>query len=556
MVGMADLVPLRVSQFQVPVEEPEDGLPKQVAKALGLTLGDLLHWRVVRKALDVRDKQNLRFVYTLEIETTAEAAEQAQHWVELTGSPLVVAVRSEPPFTMPPPGSLPLYCRPVVVGSGPAGLVCAYFLALHGYAPLVLERGAPVQDRIRHVRSFDAGGPLHPESNYLFGEGGAGTFSDGKLTCRNFGPDALRVLELLAECKGQQPGKPNILYYHRPHLGSNRLPAVVKALRQRIERLGGEVRFYTRVEDLHYDSGGLRGLSTSSGYFPAQVVVLAIGHSARDTFRMLARRGVPLSPKPFQFGVRVEHPQELVNAVQYGPRQDYYVQKLGNADYSLIVNDRRWPLYSFCMCAGGYIIPSVSASGYFCTNGMSLSRRDSPYANSGLVTTVPVSAWGGSTALAGVELQERYEARAFELGGGADYRCPAQLARDFLQQRRSVRLPASSYPRGLAAVELREVLPPLVITALEQGLRVMDRYWRGRFLPEALLVGPEARGSSPVRIDRDPQTRQSPAVPGLYPVGEGAGYAGGIVSAAVDGLRTARAIIATYAPLQTPAVAG
>jgi uncharacterized FAD-dependent dehydrogenase len=553
---MSNLVPLRVSQFRVPVEEPEDELPEQVAEALGLTLADLVHWRVVRKALDVRDKQRLRFVYTLEIETTAEAAEQAQRWVELSHSPLIVAVRTEPPFTMPSPGSQPLRYRPVVVGSGPAGLVCAYFLALHGYAPLVLERGAPVQERIRHVRAFDAGGPLHPESNYLFGEGGAGTFSDGKLTCRNFGPDALRVLELLAECKGQQPGKPNILYYHRPHLGSNRLPAVVKALRQRIERLGGEVRFYTRVEDLHYDGQGISGLSTSSGYLPAQVVVLAIGHSARDTFRMLAERGVPLSPKPFQFGVRIEHPQELVNAIQYGPRQAYYVQRLGNADYSLIVNDSQQSLYSFCMCAGGYIIPSVSEAGYFCTNGMSLSRRDSPYANSGLVTTVPVSAFGGSAALAGVYLQQHYEKRAYELGGGPAYRSPAQRALDFLHQRRSASLPSSSYPRGLVSVELREVLPPVVITALEKGLPVMDRFWRGRFLPEGLLVGPEARGSSPVRIDRDPQTRQSPTIPGLYPVGEGAGYAGGIVSAAVDGLRTARAIIATYAPLQTPAIVG
>ncbi|MCS7023068.1 MAG: FAD-dependent oxidoreductase [Gemmataceae bacterium] len=550
---MTDLVPLRVRQFSLPIEEPEEGLPDHLAAALGLTSAEVVHWRVLRKALDVRDKRQLRFVYTLEVATTAAAARRACQRSELSGGPLKVEQRSDPPFVMPVAGERPLRYPPVVVGSGPAGLVCAYFLALHGYAPVVLERGAPVQERIRHVRCFDTGGPLHPESNYLFGEGGAGTFSDGKLTCRCSGPDAQRVLELLAECKGQQPGKPSILYYHRPHLGSNRLPAVVKALRQRIERLGGQVRFYTRVEDLVFDSQGLQGVATSAGFIPAQVVVLAIGHSARDTFRMLAARGVALTPKPFQFGVRIEHPQELVNAVQYGPRHAYYRQRLGNADYALVIHHGTHPLFTFCMCAGGHIIPSVSAAGYFCTNGMSLSRRDSPFANSGLVTTVPPSAFGGSGALAGVQLQEYYEARAFERGGRDAYRCPAQWARDFLAQRRSARLPASSYPRGLVSVELREVLPPLVIRALEHGLPLMDRRWQGRFLDQAVLVGPEARGSSPIRIERDPQTRQSVTVPGLYPIGEGAGYAGGIVSAAVDGLRTARAIIATYAPLHAPA---
>jgi uncharacterized FAD-dependent dehydrogenase len=549
---MTALVSLRVSHFSLPIEATEEELPQQLAAALGLPVDEVLHWRVLRKALDVRDKRQLRFVYTLEIQTSAAAAQQACTAGPRRGLPLQVEPWTEPPFVLPSPGEQILRQRPVVIGSGPAGLVCAYFLAQQGYAPLVLERGAPVQERIHHVRHFDAGGPLHPESNYLFGEGGAGTFSDGKLTCRCTGPDALQVLELLAQCKGQQPGKPSILYYHRPHLGSNRLPAVVKALRQRIERYGGEVRFYTRVEDVVFGSDGIQGVVTSTGFVPAQVVVLAIGHSARDTWQMLAQRGVALAAKPFQFGLRIEHPQEVINAIQYGPRHSYYLSRLGNADYALHVSDGSRQLFTFCMCAGGYIIPSVSAAGYFCTNGMSLSRRDSPYANSGLVTTIPPSAFEGRGPLAGVWLQQRYEARAYQLGGGAAYHCPAQRGRDFLAQRRSARLPSSSYPRGLASAELREVLPPLVIEALEYGLAQMDRRWQGRFLDDALLVGPEARGSSPVRILRDPITRQSPTVPGLYPIGEGAGYAGGIVSAAVDGLRTAKAIIATYAPLHRP----
>lgn len=547
---------LRVSNLRLPVEEPEANLPKHLARVLGVKPADLARWRVVRKALDLRDKHHLRFVYNFEVDLPeSKPLAASTHGVQVES---VV----EPPFAMPDPGARPLPQRPVVVGSGPGGLVCAYFLARHGYRPLLLERGTKVSDRIRDVQRFDSGGPFHPESNYLFGEGGAGTFSDGKLTCRGTGPDVMRVLELFAECKGQQPGKPSILYYHRPHLGSNRLPAVVKAIRQRIEQYGGEVRFLTRVEDLIFDEAGLKGVATSSGFIPTSVVALAIGHSARDTFAMLARRGVPMTPKPFQFGVRVEHPQELVNEVQFGPRHEKYEGLLGNADYSLVAHGSkgepipslrgigrasRLDLFTFCMCAGGHVIPSVSQEGYFCTNGMSLSKRDSPFANSGLVVTVPVEAFEGTDVLGGVRLQERYEKRAFEIGRGG-YKAPMQRARDFLSERATTGNSASSYPRGVVPCDLREVLPPVVIDAVRNGLPQMDRRWQGRFLPDAVLTGPESRGSSPVRIDRDPDSRVSPGVPGLYPVGEGAGYAGGIVSAAVDGLRTAKAIVARYAP--------
>lgn len=531
---------LRVSNLRLPVEEPEANLSAHLARTLGVAPTDLARWRVLRKSLDVRDKRQLRFVYNFEVELPegeAAAAGRSAH----------VERFDEPPFAMPEPGSEPLPARPVVVGSGPGGLVCAYFLALHGYRPIVLERGTRVNDRIRDVKRFDDGGPFHPESNYLFGEGGAGTFSDGKLTCRGTGPDVMRVLELFAECKGQQPGKPSILYYHRPHLGSNRLPAVVKAIRRKIEEHGGEVRFLTRVEDLTFDEPGLKGVATSTGFLPTPVAVLAIGHSARDTYTMLARRGVPMTPKPFQFGVRIEHLQAVVNEVQYGSRHARYEDALGNADYSLVAHGRH-DLFTFCMCAGGHVIPSVSEPGAFCTNGMSLSKRDSPFANSGLVVTVPVEEFGGTDVLAGVRLQERYEKRAYELGRGG-YRSPAQRAKDFLDQRASPSIPANSYPRGTMSADLREVLPPVVAEAVRHGLPQMDRRWHGRFLADAVLFGPEARGSSPVRIDRDPETRESPGVRGLYPVGEGAGYAGGIVSAAVDGLRTAKAIVGRYTPL-------
>ncbi|HKB03704.1 MAG TPA: FAD-dependent oxidoreductase [Gemmataceae bacterium] len=534
-------MPLRVSNLRLSVNAPESELRDRLARALGMRPADLHAWRILRKSLDVRDKRDLRFVYNAEV-LIPEGAEpnilERPH-----DGPQVEAFR-EPPFEMPEPGGMPLPHRPVVVGSGPAGLIAAYFLAERGYRPLVLERGTPVTERIRDVKAFDAGGPFEPESNYLFGEGGAGTFSDGKLTCRSTGPDVLRVLELFAECKGQQPGKPSILYYHRPHLGSNRLPAVVKAIRRKIEALGGEVRFRTRVEDLVLRDGRIAGLATSSGEVSAEVAILATGHSARDVYSMLVRRGLPVVPKPFQIGVRVEHPQELVNRVQYGSRP--YENQLGNADYSLVAHGSA-DVFTFCMCAGGYIIPSVSQEGYFCTNGMSLSKRDSPYANSGLVVTLPATEFGGPDALAGVRLQEVYERRAFELGRG-EYRCPVQRVPDFLAQKPTPDPPPFSYPRGGVPTELDGVLPPFVVRALRSGLPQLDRAWRGKFLREGVLVGPEARGSSPVRIPRDDRTRESP-VGGLYPVGEGAGYAGGIVSAAVDGLRTAKAIIARYAPL-------
>jgi uncharacterized FAD-dependent dehydrogenase len=535
---------LRISNFRLSLDVPEQSLPEYLVRNLGLTPSDLLRWRILRKSLDSRTKDDLRFVYTVEVVLPEEEARLAHLAQRGPRQEWRIELYQEPLFELPQPGSRPLAHRPVVVGSGPGGLVAAYFLAAGGYCPLVLERGRPVRDRIHDVHAFDAGGPLNPESNYLFGEGGAGTFSDGKLTCRGSGPDVRRVLELFAECKG----KPSILYDYRPHLGSNRLPAVVKAIRRRIEALGGEVRFSCRVEDLALEEQQLKGLYTSSGFLPAAVAVLATGHSARDTFAMLLRRGVPMVQKAFQLGVRIEQPQETVNRVQYGATR--WEEKLGAADYSLVARGRS-NLFTFCMCAGGHIIPSVSAPGYFSTNGMSLSRRDSPFANSGLMVTVEPQQFGGSDILAGMRLQELYERKAFEVGRG-EYACPIQLAEDFLAQKLSRRLPPCSYPRSLVQASIAELVPPFVVEALGYGLPIMDRRWHGRFLPQATLVGPEARGSSPVRLLRDERRRQTPGIEGLYPVGEGAGYAGGIVSAAVDGLRSAKAIMAKYAPLIRP----
>jgi hypothetical protein len=532
-------MPIRISGVSHPLDEPETNLPIRLGRVLGLAPENPFRWRILRKSLDARDKDALRFVYTLEVTLPEDEDRIVALAQRVGGSVPRVELYSEAPFFIPDPGSQHLEHRPVVVGSGPAGLLAAYFLAEQGYSPLVLERGREVRQRISDVRAFDRGLPLDPESNYLFGEGGAGTFSDGKLTCRSSGPDIHRVLELFAQCKG----KPSIRYEHRPHLGSNRLPAVVKAFRQRIVRMGGEFRFSCRLEDLTIKDGRLTGLVTSAGFLPATVAILAIGHSARDTYEMLLRRNVPMVHKPFQMGVRIEQPQETVNRVHYGSAR--WEDQLGAADYSLVARGRH-DLFTFCMCAGGEIIPSVSEAGYFCTNGMSLSKRQSPFANSGLMITVNPEHFAGTDIMAGVRLQQIYERKAFA-AGREEYLCPIQSATDFLAHRKTRGLPPCSYPRGLVSADMAELIPSIIVDSLHHGLPLLDGRWQGRFLAEATLVGPEARGSSPIRLVRHTQSRQSPAIEGLYPVGEGAGYAGGIISAAVDGLRSAKAVMAKYA---------
>lgn len=523
----------KVANVRLELDEPEEALAPKLAGRLGVDPAGIASYRILRKSLDARDHADLHYVYAAEVHLPGDGASLAPP------GPNVETYRPDA-FDWPEPGPGPLDHRPVIVGSGPAGLFAGYMLALQGYRPLILERGRDVKDRVADVRRFDSGGRLDPESNYLFGEGGAGTFSDGKLTSRNTGPDILRVLEVLADCHG----KPSIVYEAKPHLGSNRLPLIVRTLRRKLEQLGGEVKFSCRVEDLDVAEGRIKGLMTSSGYIPADLVILAIGHSARDTYGMLLRRGVPLEPKAFQLGVRIEQPQENVNVARHGAFSDH--PGLGAAEYSLNVKAGGRDLFTFCMCPGGIIMPSVSEPGYFGTNGMSHSRRDTPFANSGLVVTVGAEEMGSKHPLAGVHFQQKAERLAY-LAGGRTYHAPVQRAEDFLAGRASRGKIRTSYERGTIPTDLGLILPPPVMDALERGLRAMDRKMRGAFLRDAVLTGPESRGSSPVRIPRDELSRQSVAVAGLYPCGEGAGYAGGIVSAAVDGLRTARAIVARTA---------
>jgi uncharacterized FAD-dependent dehydrogenase len=437
--------------------------------------------------------------------------------------------------------------RVLIVGDGPAGLFCAYELARHGVGSRVLDRGKPVQPRRHDLKGLNRLGVVDPDSNYCFGEGGAGTYSDGKLYTRAHKRGNVRdVIEILA-----RHGAPSeILTDARPHIGSNRLPQVVASLRSELEAAGVQFQFGAKVVDLVRDArdrARVRGVRLADGSeLEAECVVLATGHSAADVYAMLAQHGVELATKSFALGARIEHPQRLINEIQYGAAARH--PALPTAAYRLAqtVDDRG--VFSFCMCPGGFIVPASTEPETLVVNGMSLSRRSSRYANSGIVVAVEpedLARAGFTGTLAGVELQRHIERAAFAAGGGG-LRAPATRVTDFLEGRGSTTLPQTSYLPGLASANLAEVLDSAGLPfskRLRAALRAFERTLRGYVTAEAALIGVESRTSSPVRVVRDPESLQTPALAGLYPAGEGAGYAGGIMSAAMDGMRIARAIV-------------
>ena len=504
----------------------EDTLPTILAAKLSLPAAALRDVRILRKAVDARKKPHIKLIYTLsfcadESLRTRIGADPALEWQDETAAPVPEQIASSK--------------RIVIVGSGPAGLFAALRFVEFGVAVTVIERGEPVEQRAVTVQRFWKDGLLDPESNVQFGEGGAGTFSDGKLTCRSKDPLVPWILNKLAGFGAP----PEIRYLAKPHIGTDRLRVVISALRKELIEKGCTVRFGCRMTDLDIKDGRITAITVNdSEDIPCDHLILATGHSARDTFELLERLGVPLQRKPFAMGLRVEHPQELINTIQYGRG---YHQVLPAADYAVAWNNSNTgrSAYSFCMCPGGVVVGGASEPGGVVTNGMSGQLRNSPYANSALVVNIREDDFEGPGALGGVRLQRRWEQRAFELGGGG-YQAPAQNLLDFL------RLPGksgirTSYRPGVCETELDCVLPPFVIDTLREGIADFGRKLRGFITAEATLIGIESRTSSPVRILRD-SAFESVGVKGLYPAGEGAGYAGGIMSSAVDGIKIADAI--------------
>lgn len=526
---------IRVHSLKLDLDDSRDLLRGKAAERLGVSADAMGELRIVRRALDARRKHRMQWIYQVEVAVPED--------FQAAGLTRASLIEVEDPFRDLQPGRQPLPDRPVVVGCGPAGLFAAYLLAQYGYSPLLLERGGEVRTRVRDVRLFWKGGPHNLESNLLFGEGGAGTFSDGKLTCRSSSPLIPCVLKIMAENRAPE----EILYEARPHIGTDRLRAVLVTLRKKMTGMGVEFRFGCRVDDLILEAGTLKGLKMGEEILRAGPVLLAIGHSARDTYEMLQARGVRMEFKPFQFGVRVEHPQELIDRSQYGPTRGR--PRLGPAEYILTreTGPKHRSVFSFCMCPGGIVLPSISEAGSLCTNGMSNHKRDSGWANGGIVVTLGEREVPGDGPLRGIAFQRRYEQAAFRLGGSS-YSAPAQSVSDFVRGIVTGRTFQTTYTRGFVEADLREVLPPAVARAIVSAVKEFGRKVHGFAGDSGTVTGPEARGSSPVRIPRDPSTLESVSVPNLYPIGEGAGYAGGIVSAAVDGMRAAMAVIRRYAP--------
>ncbi len=504
----------------VPLAEGETPLPELVARALGQSLATLPALRVVRRSLDARKGRPLGHNLRIQV-GPAEPGDVAEE-----PTPVWPAGR-------PPP-------RVVIIGSGPAGAFAALRLAEAGIPSTVLERGKPVQPRRRDLAQLQRG-LLEPSSNYCFGEGGAGTYSDGKLYTRS--KDRGGVARVLADLV--RFGAPaEIAVESRPHVGSNRLPKVLTELREHLERLGVVYRFEAEANGLRLDGGRLRAVTLRGGdEVAADVVVLAVGHSARPVYDWLAAAGVAMERKGLAVGVRIEHPQTAIDRMQYGSHTGH--PALPPAFYELKADGGERTVYSFCMCPGGWIVPAATEQGGVVVNGMSLSKRDSPFANSGWVVEVRPEDFGpaGEGVLAGVGFQRAIEEKSFRAGGGA-FAAPAQRLFDFLAQRVSGSLPATSYRPGINAAPLDELFPPFVTAAMRRGLAALVRRVPGFGHPDAVMIAAETRTSAPVRLPRDPVTLESPGLPGLYPVGEGAGYAGGIVSAALDGARAAHAILA------------
>lgn len=524
---------LIINNIRLPLDAGVDELKRLATAKLGINTDHIEKFRIAKESIDARRKPDISRVYSVLLET------MVKHKLPNDSDIRVFEDVTEEILT---PGYIRMRTRPVIIGSGPAGLFAGLELALQGYKPIIFERGEAVEARSDIVNRYWTSGILDPDTNVQFGEGGAGTFSDGKLTTRISDPRCDRVLQEFHKYGAHE----EILFKAKPHIGSDVLKQVVAEIRRKIIGLGGEVRFKSKMTKLMIVNGKVTGIIINGKEeIDADIVILAIGHSARDTFQNLFETGVAFQRKPFSIGVRIEHPQQLINTAQYGRAHSH--PSLGAADYQLFqkVGDRT--AYSFCMCPGGIVVASASEEGMIVTNGMSEFARDRENANSAFVVSVEPGDFDGSSPLSGMEFQRFWERKAFE-AGGSDNSAPVQKLQDFANGSisKGFGIVKPSYTGAYNSADLNCCLPEYIASTLKEALGFFDRRLKGFAHKDAVLTGVETRTSSPVRIPRG-VTFEAENISGLYPAGEGAGYAGGIMSAAVDGLRIAEQIIRTYA---------
>lgn len=504
----------RINNLHRPIDSKPEAYEAEIEKITGLKAGDYT-WRRHRESVDARKGRTMRFTAAVDIITDKKVRKNKQ----------ILPVK-EKPYDLSPMETAE---RPVVVGAGPAGLFCAWVLAKRGMAPILMERGDAVEDRVKKVEAFWETGELDPESNVQFGEGGAGTFSDGKLTSRSKDPRGRTVLELFSRLAEDE----SILYKKKPHVGTDALRKVLVLLRKELEDMGAAIHFRTALRSITKDEEGYL-LTTNSGNFRAKYVVLALGHSARDSFIMLHEKGVAMEQKPFAVGFRIEEPQAAINQGQYGDMCRF----LPAADYSLTAKVEEKGVYTFCMCPGGNVVAAASEEGGVVTNGMSYKARDGENANAAVLVTVDHTTYGEGV-LVGVEFQREIERKVFAMT--KSYKAPVESASSYLYGVETAAV-TPTYKPGTFEADLHDIYPEELDRALTEGLKDMGRRFPA-LIEKALLTAPETRSSSPVRITRDATTLESISHENLYPAGEGAGYAGGIVSSAMDGMRVAEKII-------------
>lgn len=536
---------LRITEIKLPIEQADtlkhqdDQIKAALLKRLEIPVSDLIKFSIFKRGVDARKSHAILYVYNLDVEVKNEAK--------------ILAKFKKDPHIKPAPDTeykaiakdeSSTNARPVVIGFGPAGIFAALILAQAGFKPIVLERGKEVRKRTKDTWGLWRKSVLNPESNVQFGEGGAGTFSDGKLYSQIKDPKHYGRKVIQEFVKAGAPEE--ILYVSHPHIGTFRLVGMVEEMRRTIISLGGEIRFESRVDDIHIEQGQVQGLTLNNGEtITTQHVVLAVGHSARDTFEMLHQRGIYIEAKPFSIGFRMEHPQSLIDKARYGRSySEDLLSKVGAADYKLVHHAKNGrSVYSFCMCPGGTVVAATSEPGRVVTNGMSQYSRNERNANAGIVVGITPEVDYPDGPLAGMALQRQLESNAYVMGG-SNYQAPGQLIGDFLANRPSTQLGevTPSYTPGVHLTNLDTALPEFAITAMREAIPAFAKQIQGFDLPDAVLTGVETRTSSPIRIKRDDDSLQSINTKGLFPCGEGAGYAGGILSAGVDGIKVAEAV--------------